>query len=789
MSITDAELLELERLVREQEIYERREALKDFFDNKNPNYTLVATSFSEQKYETVTLPNGTKEDQLVSGKRGVVLEGSSRSGKTYSTIEFIIYLCLFYHKKLVINILKETYNEFKTTINDDFNERLAYYDIPSPFHKQEVHSFKINGSKINLLGADKTGKDGKFHGASCDILYANEALSISQKVWDQSEMRCRLFWIMDYNPSVTEHWVFKNILDRTDVGFIRTTFRQNPFVSVQEKQKILSYEPWLPGSYDVVDNSELYYNGKEITEKNQPPPHPTNIAHGTADEFMWKVYGMGLRGAMKGLIFKHVTWIDKFPDHIAPAIGMDFGFTTDPCAIVKHGEDKYNIYLELLCYHPIESPEEIDAFLTSIGISKSMPITADSADKYTSEKRGAVEMVRSLFNLGWSITKVRKSKNVMFWLASMKTKKIHIVKNHLYPEFKKEKENYRLKEINGIAINQPIDDYNHCFIGSTSITTIEGEKQISEIKKGDIVLTSKGYRPVLERHYNGVKPVAKYCLKFDTFSLTLISTTDHLIKTNNGWKEISKLKSGQAVYLSKHSMEKHISCIRTQDILAKETRKCTGPFGNISMVEEFQDFTSITGMVTTGTTVSKTWNKLKSKSIYLSIANKNLNITQNGLKNLVKKVSRLQKNGTHHLKGENGILSMRRNAFQKGSRLKLSALNASRLFMTYPSIQNSVPINVNHPAEENQESTTKAENVCFAGINSFVTNTQKQDAVLKFVLVKIDSEPMGQMPVYDLAVHDVHEYFANGLLVHNCWDAARYAHMAHDFNNLTTEWN
>lgn len=49
----------------------------------------------------------------------------------------------------------------------------------------------------------------------------------------------------------------------------------------------------------------------------------------------------------------------------------------------------------------------------------------------------------------------------MFWLLSMKNKKIHIVKNHLYAYVKKEKENYRLKEVNGIAINQPIDDFNH----------------------------------------------------------------------------------------------------------------------------------------------------------------------------------------------------------------------------------------------------------------------------------------------------------------------------------------
>ena len=54
----------------------------------------------------------------------------------------------------------------------------------------------------------------------------------------------------------------------------------------------------------------------------------------------------------------------------------------------------------------------------------------------------------------------------MFWLLSMKKKKIHVVKNRLWKHVKKERENYKWKEINGIMINQPIDKYNHFFDGA-----------------------------------------------------------------------------------------------------------------------------------------------------------------------------------------------------------------------------------------------------------------------------------------------------------------------------------
>ncbi|MCH8067833.1 MAG: hypothetical protein IID16_00970 [Candidatus Marinimicrobia bacterium] len=133
----------------------------------------------------------------------------------------------------------------------------------------------------------------------------------------------------------------------------------------------------------------------------------------------------------------------------------------DPTTIVKVGETRTDIYLELLCYEPIETPDTLDLFMNKIGIEKHIPITADSSDKYTGENKGTVEMVKGLRLLGWPISKVHKTKSIMFWLNSMKRKRINVVNNHLILYFKKEFENYRMKVINGIAINQPIDKFDH----------------------------------------------------------------------------------------------------------------------------------------------------------------------------------------------------------------------------------------------------------------------------------------------------------------------------------------
>lgn len=453
MSLTDAEIFELEELLKEEEIYQNKKGLTNFNDKTSPNYKILYDSLLSQKWGFDE--NG--KPKLLKGYAGCVLEGSSRSTKTWGSIYFIIFLATIKHQKegCTINIYRQTYNEFKTTLYDDFKRILNLFDLDNPFERaKEISSFKIGKSTINLLG------DGKF-GGGCDYAFFNEVMFINEEVFKQVKMRCRYFWWMDFNPCFTDHWVFNSVIPRADVNYLKTTFRENLFISPSELNEILGYEPYLPGSYTVTQD-DIYYNGEPVTESNQPPPHPINVEQGTASEFDWRVYGLGLRGAMKGTIIKHITWIDEFPEHHAYIYGNDFGFTNDPNATVKYAEDENNIWFELLIYQPIETAETLSNTFEAVGMERHLPLPCDSSDKYTGENKGTVEMVQELILLGWpEAFKISKTNSVMYWLLSMKKKKIHCVKNHLWKHVKKERENYKFKEINGILINQPIDKFNH----------------------------------------------------------------------------------------------------------------------------------------------------------------------------------------------------------------------------------------------------------------------------------------------------------------------------------------
>ena len=248
---------------------------------------------------------------------------------------------------------------------------------------------------------------------------------------------------------------------RDDTYFTHTTYKNNKHLEQSIINEILGYEPYLPNSYEVKDY-ELYYNGELITDKNQPPPHPTNVDNNTADAFRWKVYGLGLRGSMKGVIYEQLDWIDEFPklDYI---YANDFGFTNDPNALVKYTEDANNIYFELLIYEPIDNPTDLALGFKAHNVESYKVITCDSSDKYSNAK-GTVEMVSGLNDNGYTeASKVSKTQDIMFWIGKVKEKKLHCVKDDagLWRKVKKERENYIFKEINGKSINKPIDGYDH----------------------------------------------------------------------------------------------------------------------------------------------------------------------------------------------------------------------------------------------------------------------------------------------------------------------------------------
>ena len=364
------------------------------------------------------------QTQQNQSKRGAVLEGSSRSGKTFSSVDFVIWIGANIGSGYVINIVKETYNSFKTTLYSDFKRRLTDFGLPHPFDSsREVPSLKILGNQVNFIGADNASK---AHGMSCDFLWVNEGLDITREFFDQVEMRCRIFWWMDYNPKVTSHWVYNYLIPRDDVAFLHSTFKDNPFVSDVEKNKILSYE-------DTEDNRR----------------------QGTVDAYKWKVYGKGIRAAMEGLVHPDVIWIPEWPAFVQEeAWGLDFGYSTDPSALVRGGVCANNLYLKKYLYRPTPNSTILGKYL-DICLPQDAIVWADSADP------GMITDLKVLEYPVYAINKFRGSVN--YGNGLLNRFKLHIVADQ---DFRIEQENYKYRVVNGLHLNEPEDKYNHLWDAS-----------------------------------------------------------------------------------------------------------------------------------------------------------------------------------------------------------------------------------------------------------------------------------------------------------------------------------
>lgn len=355
-------------------------------------------------------------------KQGFILEGGSRSSKTWSIIQFIIIYCQNNEGKgKKITCARAKFSWIKPSILSDFIEILIKYELYDINNHNRTDSiYFLFGNQISFIGLDDKQK---LHGRKQDVFWINEAIESEFDDFRQLNQRTSELYILDYNPSVTEHWIFKSVLTRPDVKHYISTQLDNPFLDLRIRKEILAYEPT-----------------------------PENIKNGTADDYMWNVYGLGKRAAAKGLIFQNVTWIDQFPN-IIYEYGLDYGFTNDPTCLTKVGISGINLYLECLCYDPIDNSIAISELFNNLGIKRHIAITADSADKYND-----VEMCKELRDLGWKVNKVNKGKGILWRIGLMKKYKIHIVHNI---NAKREQENYKWREINGISINEPLDKHNH----------------------------------------------------------------------------------------------------------------------------------------------------------------------------------------------------------------------------------------------------------------------------------------------------------------------------------------
>jgi phage terminase, large subunit, PBSX family len=344
------------------------------------------------------------------GYTTVSAQGSSRSSKTYNILIWLIIYCLS-HSRTRLSIVRATLPALKGSVFIDFKEILYKLNVfdESCLNKSEMIYTFPNGSWVEFFSTDS---EQKLRGRKRDILYVNEANELKFIEFQQLKMRTTQFTIVDYNPSFSDdHWLCELNKDSRTYHFI-STYKDNPFLE-----------------QTIIDEIE------SLQHKNKS---------------LWQVYGLGQQAMIEGLIFEKVTLIDEIPIWAKKRyLGLDFGFTHDPTAIVEVAFLDNKVYVDEICYQTQMLATDI---IEALRPYRNYKIISESADP---------RLVKEIKNADYSIVAVTKGQgSVMEGLTKMLEYEICITRRseNIIKEFK----NYTYAQNkDGAFLNVPIDAFNH----------------------------------------------------------------------------------------------------------------------------------------------------------------------------------------------------------------------------------------------------------------------------------------------------------------------------------------
>ena len=345
-------------------------------------------------------------------KRNRICQGGTSASKTFGILAYLIdYLAK--NENMECSIVAQTYPHLKRRALRDFKKIMEMTNrwFPNRFNKSSSTYQFLNGSTIEFFSADQ---ESKLRGARRNILFINEANTISYDAFIQLAVRTSEFIFIDFNPT-HEFWAHTELKNDADTDWLILTYKDNeaaPEAAVNE----------------ILKAKEKAKKGNEFWAN------------------WYDVYGLGKLGKLSGAIFQN--WeIGEFKEISKSIFGQDYGMN-DPTTLIQTSidKDKKIIYAKECFYKSNLVTSEIEKLNKKFAGDNL--IIGDSA-----EPRLIAELSKSS-NIKPSI---KGQGSVTFGISMMQDYQIIISKEsyNLINELK----NYVWLEKKS---QTPIDAFNHC---------------------------------------------------------------------------------------------------------------------------------------------------------------------------------------------------------------------------------------------------------------------------------------------------------------------------------------
>lgn len=353
-------------------------------------------------------------------KRFIINQGGARSSKTYSVLQLLLQIAQRAVGNRLISVVSETMPHLRKGALRDFILILKEDDLYSEqIHNKTDNTFYIKSlcgkyeSQIEFFSADSGDK---VRGPQRDYLFINECNNINYETFYQLSMRTARTVFLDYNP-VSSFWVHEELIPSLlieDYAFIKSTYRDNEYLSENQKK-------------DIERRALIDPNFK-------------------------KVYADGEIGSLEGLIIQDWRIVDVMPETDKRRLGIDFGFTNDPTAILDIRQSDGGWWVDELCYQTGMFNNDIARVIKAINPPTWLKSICDSSDPKT---------IEDLKRMGIRAEGAVKGKDsIVNGIEFITSMPVNVTRRST--NFQKECRNYKWAvDRSGKSLNEPIDNWNH----------------------------------------------------------------------------------------------------------------------------------------------------------------------------------------------------------------------------------------------------------------------------------------------------------------------------------------
>jgi phage terminase large subunit len=346
-------------------------------------------------------------------KRVRIIQGGTSAAKTYGILSVLIARASSIHG-LEVSVVAESIPHLRRGALKDFIKLMKWMNKwhENQFNKSLLTYQFLNGSSFEFFSADDSSK---LRGARRDVLYINECNNVTFESYNELAIRTKKAIYLDFNPA-NEFWVHTELKDEHDSDFLILTYKDN----------------------EALDNSIV-----QQIEKNRLKAETSAYWSN-----WWRVYGLGEIGMLEGVIFSNWKTIDILPKEAnLIGIGLDFGYTNDPTAIIEiYNYNGTRIINELKYQTGMLNSDIANA------LPKHVPVYADS-----SEPKSIEEIKR----YGITIKGVTKGKDSINYGIDVMQRNEYLVTSNSTNLIKELRAYCWDTDKQGTRLNKPIDTNNH----------------------------------------------------------------------------------------------------------------------------------------------------------------------------------------------------------------------------------------------------------------------------------------------------------------------------------------